>query len=335
MDCHSAAEILSAAHDGPVSAEALALADEHCSGCEQCAAFRDMLARIDSAPAPAASRELTTRLLALGAETATSIRNEQATRESALTQAPEPLEPRESLFARWTPRLTIYVAAAAVLLLAVGVTTASLLDLGGTRQAADTEESAASSDALEGAPAAPEYGGQKDETTNGAVTEAMAPPYVTLSTGVWLLAGPASPAASTLTTAGVITSSLADPGSPGQLTAYWTAPGADSLYVRAADGQYVAFERVTRTLGRRPYQLRSGTALLQYGQWPTLPEAYPEPAKADGSPTFRFFGVDDLGVNVYVPLSGRVEDGFAVAPGTATDDPAAGNPGWTWWEPFD
>ena len=339
MECNSAAELLSTAHDGPVSAEELRLANEHCNTCEQCAAFRDMLARVDSVPAPKAPPDLVSRLVTLGAETAAGIRNEQAGREAALdlepVPTPEPSTVKEPWFARWTPRLTAYVAAAAVLLVAIGITTASILGSGGSRQAAETGESGVSSDALEEAPAAPEYGGEKDQAATGGEAEAAAPPYVTLSAGVWLLAGPASPAPSTLTTAGVIVSSLADPGSPGELTAFWTAPSSDTLYVRAADGQYIAFERVVRTLGRSPYQLQSGAALPQYGLWPTLPRTFTQPTEADGSPTFQFFGVDDLGVDVYVPVGGRIEDGLAVPPGTAPDDPAAGNPGWTWWEPLD
>ena len=333
MNCQSAAEILSAAHDGPVSADELALAKQHCDACSQCAAFRDMLARIDSVPTPVASPELKERLNALGTETAVAIRTEQAAQEAVILTA-SPQAARESVLSRWTPRLTAYVAAAAVLVLAVGITTARLVNMSGTHEAAEREEAAVSADSLEEVPVAPENGKQDDAVT-GAVAEAAAPDYVTLEAGVWVLAGPASPSASTLTTAGVVVSSLGDPVSPGSMTAFWTSPDADNLYVRAADGAYLAFDRVTRTLGRRPYQLQSGTTLTQYGQWPTLPEAYPQPTAADGSPTFRFFGIDDLGVQVYVPSSGRVEDGFAVPPGTATTDPATGNPGWTWWEPYD
>jgi hypothetical protein len=45
--------------------------------------------------------------------------------------------------------------------------------------------------------------------------------------------------------------------------------------------------------------------------------------------------MDDRGREVFVPFGAYVSGGFALAPGTPADDPAAGNPNWTWWEPID
>jgi hypothetical protein len=111
--------------------------------------------------------------------------------------------------------------------------------------------------------------------------------------------------------------------------------GRRSLFVPADEsGGYLEFARVVRSLGRMEYGLVTGTPLQWYGQWPTLPARFTTPLSPDGSPTFVLAAKDDLGVDVYIPPSGRIADGFAVAPGTQPTDPAAGDPNWTWWEPL-
>jgi hypothetical protein len=79
--------------------------------------------------------------------------------------------------------------------------------------------------------------------------------------------------------------------------------------------------------------LTSGAVIDSFGVWPVLPTRFPTPTTADGTPTFVAAGTDALGVKVYAAAGRPVSEGFAVAPGTAATDPAAGNPGWTWWAP--
>lgn len=336
MECLQATEIISAAHDGPVPADALAEAQAHCRICSECAAFRDLLARIDRAPAPRAPEELVARLLALAARSAslTSHGREEVggAAESAPSSPAAPLR-RRTHIARWSPRVAAYAAAAAVLLVAIGVTTATLLGPQAARETSMKDDAGLRGGQAPLAP--PSSEGAKEERAAAADYGygAPAPAYIALEGGVWRLHGPAEAEPSDLTTAGAVVSSLGEEGSPATFWAFATAASPDTLYIRAADATYLAFVRVTRTLGRQPYQLQAGGPLLRFGEWPTLPERFPAPTDADGGPTFRFFATDDLGVKVYVPLAGGPDDGIAVPPNTPPDDPAAGNPNWTWWEP--
>lgn len=274
------------------------------------------------------------RLLVLAGHAAAAARQDrdsvEGPAESAPSAASEPSRPRLRI-ARWSPRIAAYAAAAAVVLVAIGVTTATLLGPQAARETS-TKDGAALSGGQ--APLAPPAGeGAPEERAAAADYGAPAPAYVALEGGVWRLEGPAEAGPSSLTTAGVVVSSLGEDDPPASFWAFVAAGSPDTLYIRAADATYLAFARVTRTLGRRPYQLQTGAPLLRFGEWPTLPERFPAPTEADGSPTFRFFATDDLGVKVYVAVAGGPDDGIAVPPNTPLDDPAAGNPNWTWWEP--
>jgi len=107
---------------------------------------------------------------------------------------------------------------------------------------------------------------------------------------------------------------------------------SDTIIVDVGDDALMRFDPVVRTLRGTVYALRSG-AITAFGQWPSLPSGIPEPSSPDGSPVFIAAGTDDAGVTLYVRPGTDPADGFAVAPGTAPTDPAAGNTGWTWWEP--
>lgn len=335
MDCLQATETISAAHDGPVPADALAEAQAHCRICSECSAFRDIVERIDRVPAPRAPDELVERLLAIAGQAASERRPEDAVEPpvpSAATATTSPSRAR-GRFARLTPRLAAYAAAAAVLLVALGVTTATLLGPGGVRDASVKDGAGLLGEQSTSAPVAPKSAPGERAGTADFGAQAQGPAYVALGSGVWRFSGSVEATPSALTTAGVITSDLGESSGPAEFTAFSSYGSPGTLYVRAADGEYLAFVRVTRTLGRRPYQLTTASPLLRFGEWPTLPERFPAPTSSDGAPAFRFFATDDLGVKVYVPLAGGPDDGIAVPPGTPPDDPAAGNPGWTWWEP--
>jgi hypothetical protein len=161
---------------------------------------------------------------------------------------------------------------------------------------------------------------------------AMAPSYIALEGAVWVLRGTGEVDESVLTTAGTVTTDLGT-GSPASRPAYHVGTDGSILWLRDGDSGFVWFERVTRTLGRRLYGLMTGSVLALFGEWPSLPDRFAPPDSSDGAPSFRFFGSDDLGVDVYVPVDGTAEDGIAVPPDQAPDDPASGNPQWTWWEP--
>ena len=90
---------------------------------------------------------------------------------------------------------------------------------------------------------------------------------------------------------------------------------------------------------KRTYQARSPTRFRapisrEYGQWPSLPPGVPRPVPADnpdGSPVFSLDGQDASGTPVYRRVGSDRQTGIAIAPGTTPEDPAAGNPNWTWW----
>jgi hypothetical protein len=110
-----------------------------------------------------------------------------------------------------------------------------------------------------------------------------------------------------------------------------TADSTD-VWVEADEGSFMTFERVTRTFSGREYALASG-AITTFGTWPSLPPGVSPPTNADGSPQYVEAGTDSLGVTVYRATNADASVGIAVAPGAPADDPAAGNPGWTWWVP--
>jgi hypothetical protein len=131
-----------------------------------------------------------------------------------------------------------------------------------------------------------------------------------------------------------VTSSLDSSAAPALLTVWRSSTDADIVFVRSTDTSetYVAFRRVIRTFGGKAYSLW-GSGITRYGQWPALPSRFTTPTAADGSPTFVSAGKDDSGLEIYAPQGASADQGFAVAPGTTTGDPAAGDPNWTWWFP--
>ncbi len=345
MDCLRAAEILSAAHDGErTDAVELAEAHEHCAVCAECFALEATLLRLDAVPAPAPPDELVERLVVMSAQAAADIR-ESALAERVLADSGIALtSPSDEAGARrarllpewWAPRFTAFAAAAVVMVVALGVGAAGLIGTLGSQRTGDTVvfetvEAPATDRTADDSAALSSPSAEADRAATGQV----APSYVSLDSVIWHLDGTAITAPSLVTTAGVVASSLstADTAVTKSHTAFVSSDGA-TLWIEGDDGSYLQFSRVTRTLGLSPYVLTSDTPLVRFGIWPGLPGRFGPPASDDGSPTFAYYGFDDLGRSVYVPVSGLPTDGFAIAPGTPADDPAAGNPNWTWWEPL-
>lgn len=308
MDCLQACEILSAAHDGElVDAALLAQARSHADSCAGCTAFVRVLDRMASAPPPGAPPELVARVETIARP----------------VLAPRPTRDRRA----WLPRVAVLASAAAVLLVVASVGGIALL--GGTGQTAEeavlTEST--SDEALRAAPSA----GTAGDTTSTFANSLAGPAYVSLDGAIWTLTGILDAAPGQRTPAGSVATGL-DGGSPVAREAFYADDNRSALYVTGDDGRCFVFRRVVRTLGGKTFGLVSATAVSSFGAWPTLPG--PAPMAADGSPVFVPAGTDDLGVTVFAPADGTTADGFAIAPGTAPDDPAAGNPGWTWWEPL-
>lgn len=331
MDCMRAQEIFLAAADGLVPEDDLAHAEAHCAACPECARLRDGLHLLSAAPKPRAPETLAHAVLA----TVRAERARAAERPAAPASPESAGLPGRWRWMGWERRFAGFAAAAAIViagLVAVGIAL--------PRLAPPPQEAAVK-------PAGPQHGSagpemlstpQAPDTSSESYdyrAAAAAPPYIALDGLVYRLSEDrARPSAAT--TIGVVTSALDDAASePATMAAYADTFDAHLIWVQAPDGRTLTFRLVTRTYAGDEFALESGSDVLRFGQWPTLPPRFARPASSDGSPTFRYFGFDDRGVRIYVPSGARPLEGFAVAPGTAPDDPAAGNPDWTWWSRID
>lgn len=329
MECLRAAEVLSAAHDGEVvDPDDLTRATAHCHDCPSCARFVETMSRIDhvlAVPAPAALVErIESRIHEVAADVAPA-------HETAPDHAPVDLAAhRRSTRPAWSGRLVAFASVAAVLMVALGVSSVALMrGLGGGRETAVTADGGSAMQ-LTATPEAAEADGYDVRAVPAPA--GPAPAYIVVGGGVWALTGPATVDTSRLTVFASFDHSLEDTGTPERHDALRTAGDTATIYVRTPDG-YLSFERVVRSFGRKRYGLVSGAPITRFGEWPTLPAQFSPPRSDDGAPTFRAVAKDDLNVDVFIPNAGDISRGFAVAPGTDPGDPAAGNPGWTWWEP--
>ena len=342
MDCLSATEIISAAHDGtPVDPGVLADARAHCETCPECAAFAETLLRMEQvapprAPIPLVERIIETTRAEAGAPVPAPVEQDTTSGSTAPLQRPG----GTLLPSWWQPRMTAFVSAAAVVLVGVVASLALIGQAGLTGSEADLEQSLGSFtiDAT-AADDAGDRGAEESALEAGEApadsatsTATPAPPYVVWDGTVYVYAGELLEAPSEATTMGVTVSDLDEPGRPRERPVVTDPDDQATIFLRTADGGLMSFKRVVRALGLREYALVTDQAIPTFGTWPRLPSRFETPG-TDGSPVFTLIGFDDRNVDVYVPPGGDMSDGFAVAPGTPSDDPAAGNPYWTWWEP--
>lgn len=347
MDCRHAADVLSAALDGDaVSPISVAQARDHCTGCPECASMLATMERMAAVPHIRVPAHVVSRIL----ETVHSEAAARSDEDDASTYAAPasgvvlPLEPvrarRRTAPTWWKPSYAPLVSAAAVVLVVSAVSTYALMRMTGAPSeysGADSVEIALRDDgampesARAGDLAAP--AGATAETASAAAVSA--PPYLVWSGTVWVRTDGTAPPESTLSSAGATATDLGEPSGPMDRDVL-SGPGEPGvIYVRSSDGSLMRFTRVVRTLGGRTYALVTEGVIDRFGVWPTLPSRFPAPTGTDGSPTFVLQGFDDRGREVYVPEGTKADQGFAVAPGTPADDPAAGNPSWTWWQPVD
>lgn len=334
MECLKAQQLLSEAIDVVTSDDVLAEARAHCAGCEECTRFVRSLERIASLPEPAAPADLVTRLVAMGAEEATALRAIPAeTLADDAAVGDHTTAPVRFLPSWWAPRLSAYAAVAAVLLVALVATGIGLGGMLSPKEATvgTAEDTRMQTDGGAALSAAPAPDGTQ-EATKDVGYGAVAPPYVVIDGLVYAPTGPQTVDAATLVTATPVLTSLEASSDPISLPAYTITAAKGAAVLRLGDGTYLGFSAVTRTFGGRTFVLTSGSLLTAYGQWPMLPTRFQPPTAPDGSPTFSFFGKDDVGALIYVPTGGQPTEGFAIAPGSEPGDPAAGNPNWTWWQ---
>ena len=354
MNCLEAQALISAAHDHETVSEAeLAAAQAHCEECEDCTAFVEGLRWLDVMPVPAAPEGLVDRVLAAVAPLQTkraealSLRAEDEEAAGLGLELPVPdddvsVEPtyfpgtptapsRVSRF-EWFQGPTKWASLGAVGALAATALIAFIVvGIGGPDKSAPT----ASSASLSAAPQA-SAGDVRGESAGAVVTPAspapaQAPDYVMFRDFVYAPGALLADSGAATPTIGTLTSAFASGGS---VTAtVLRSPLTDgSIVVHGPDGLRL-YTPVVRLMSSVRYQLMSGKPIERFGVWPVLPSRFPVPGTADGTPTFVTAGTDSLSVKVYAATGRPVTEGFAVAPGTPTSDPAGGNPNWTWWAP--
>jgi hypothetical protein len=354
MNCLEAQAILSAAHDGDVVSEAsLALARAHCGDCEECTAFAAGLAALDALPAPHAPEGLVEHVmeviapLAAEREEARSLETAREELEDAGVEVPAlgadvaeaaglpDLTPAPRTFAgfEWLQGPAKWASLGAVAALAATALIAFVvfgIAGGGTgTPAASTSTGAGASSGL--------TSGEAAATATSAPAQTMpaathAPDYALYNGFVYTPGALLADASSATPTIGTLATAFASGGTPQSATVYRSPLSDGSIVVGGPDGLRL-YSPVVRLLSSARYQLTSGAAIDGFGVWPMLPTRFPTPTAADGTPTFVAAGTDALGVKIYAATGRPASEGFAVAPGTAATDPAAGNPGWTWWAP--
>lgn len=337
QECRHAHEVISMAYDGEqVTNEDLRIAKTHCAECAECAAFVGGLARVRQIPAPQAPEAAIDR--AMVAVKRDMERQAAQTAKAHRDAAERPTEQTDSTpVARLRRSWTVWggwAAAAAAVIVAVGVITANGVRYMNTPvdKAATEATLTAEQQATYGAPPATNKGAYPPYGDAAALSRAdkSAPGCVVFQEFVYLI----DPQPRNLTDGAALLGSLpSDLGSGTVLERDVYAGSAPGSIVIGEDRRSgYAASAVVRQLGGRSYGLRSAQ-FSEYGVWPTLP-GMAQPTAADGSPVFEEYGTDDAGVTIYVIPGTDPTSGFAVAPGTAGTDPAAGNPNWTWWAPL-
>jgi hypothetical protein len=369
MDCRDAELALTALSDGAVTdpAEAAALR-EHCIGCETCSRYVHALLVLRELGAPPAPPDLADRIVAAVAVEAAAVEAEAAAAlaaagaaaapatEAAADTAPalpaddaKPLatpavpgswRARLAADARvpdWLNRSRLWSLTSAVAVSAAAIVVAIVVSQNANmRGQMDqlAQENARLAPVTGSAPAG-EVAASPAASTPAAPAPApdRAPDYVVFRDGVFI-GGPSVDASATaLSPDATVLSALGSVAAPANVPTFRLASDPRPIVRRLPDGAYRRFDPVTRTYGTGTFQLQSGVGLARFGEWPRLVSGMSEPTSPDGSPTLRQYGLDSAGVPVYVRIGANPEAGFAVAPGTAATDPAAGNPFWTWWAP--
>jgi hypothetical protein len=363
MDCLDAQAAISEALDGAApDAAMLDAAKQHCRECADCASFVRALSAVKRAPLPEPPADLTDRVMAaVRGEAAAEQRRAEAAATAALAagagtqdaagvgtsagastapddlpagadESPTLLVPQRRSRARST-ELAAWAAAAAVLVVGMGV-----VGVMGIRLISQGQP-AASSNVVVGEASVPRDAGASDQSqlpvaesavdsATKATSVSAGPAYIVYNGIAYRLVGPASVQKTQLKLLGTTRTSL----DGGALRARDVLSAADSpgVYVENDRGELQEFQPLERTFEGRAYRLKSSD-VSAFGAWPAMPTDIPQPSAADGSPAFSAAGADPSGVTIYRRTSSTTAEGIAIAPGTPADDPANGNPNWTWW----
>lgn len=336
MDCLRTQATVSALHDGEhVTEENAEAARVHVAKCGPCREFEADLGQLGVLPSPQAPADMIDRVMAaVSAIAADRVADDQAVPPEA-EQEPlddEPATPRFAWFtgrARWGAYAAMASAAAVIVLVAFISTRGPSTPASVERQTAATGSGAAdltysapkATDGIAGSAAAP------------TPAPARAPDYVAFKGRVYApgaLLADSTPATQSI---GAVSTAFGGAGAPTDAAAYRSPITDGSVVIAGPDGRRI-YSPVVRMFSSVKYQMVAGNALDRFGTWPELPTRFATPTSPDGSPTFVSAGGDALGVQTFTASGVAQTQGFAVAPGTPSSDPAGSNPNWTWWEPL-
>lgn len=337
MDCLRTQATVSALHDGEhVTDENAEAALTHAAVCEPCRDFEADLGQLADLHAPAAPEGLIDRVMV--AVAASAAERVEETQVALPEQVLEPLEeePAASGFAwftgraRWGAYAAMASAAAVIVLVAFISMQGTATPTSSERQSDATGSGAA--DLTFSTPRSAD--GQPAGSVPAATpAPARAPDYLSFKGHVYApgaLLADSTPATQSI---GNVNTAFGSSASPSQVPAYRSPITDGSIVVAGPDGRRV-YAPVVRMFSSVKYQMVAGNALDRFGMWPELPTRFPTPTSDDGSPTFVSAGGDALGVQTFTASGVPQTQGFAVAPGTPSSDPAGSNPNWTWWEPL-
>ncbi len=357
MTCLEAQALFSAEHDGETVSEAeLAAASAHCEECAECSAFAAGIRWLDEAQVPAAPEGLVERILAAVAPL-------QEARENAIALAadedevaglglelpvpeedPAPVDwlaesptvPTPTIWSRfeWFQGPTRWASFGAIGALAATALIAFVVTgIGTPPKTADTTLTAGSTSAAPEASFGSAAQKAAPAASDGRVNAApvQAPDLVLYKEFVYRPGALLADASGATPTIGTLTTAFAS-GSVRTAPVYRSPLTDGSIVVKGPDGLRV-YAPVVRMRSSVRYQLTSGGPIERFGVWPILPTRFPVPSTADGTPSFVVAGTDADNVTIYAATGRPTSEGFAVAPGTPTTDPAGGNPNWTWWAP--
>jgi hypothetical protein len=335
MECRDTEAMLSALHDGEaVTPEQRAANEAHCTACTSCSAFRQGLALLDRTPKPTAPAGTAERVMSALDE---MVERDAIAASAGVTEFARPGDPIAPALGQprwWLDRRRLWIAAGSVAVSAAALSLILLWGSGALSMLGGPAQDELSRQPIAATSATPGTTASLAATRSAAdAAPASAPDAVAFDGRVYLPGAAVDTSGSSLTTIGVLSSSFNAMGTVVQATAYRPPLSDGSVLVRTPDGVF-QYSAVIRTFDDRTWQLLSGRELMHFGQWPRLPSSFPEPTSPDGSPTFREAGKDSLTVSVYTPDGAKPTSGFAIAPGSATTDPAHGNPYWTWWVPL-
>ncbi len=369
MNCIEAQALVSAAHDGELIGEAeLAAAQKHCAECEDCTAFVAGMRYLDVLPAPSAPTGMAERVMDAVAPLAAErteerlIQAERAEAESVGTEAPQPESAAEVAgdaaptampfeysavsmpapsgpgaggFSWFVGPIRWATLGAATALAATALVAFVVIGLNGNTPASRRSTATSGVESTVSPDFTYSGGAAQDGQIAGAAPNkapAQAPDYVMYKDFVYAPGALIADASSATPTIGTLSTAFASGGAPQQVTVYRSPLSDGSIVVQGPDGLRL-YAPVIRMLTSVRYQLTSGKAVDHFGVWPVLPDRFPAPTNSAGTPSFVTAGTDALSVPIYSATGRPVTEGFAVAPVTATTDPAGGNPNWTWWAP--